>query len=453
VAAARTYTVSVVRLRCTPDDFERALVDAGMSAARVRQVLGSIPCTIKTGVEAAVAEQYAEVFRAAGGEVLIEADPTGPEEAAPPAEVAAARPRPKSPFPPPPVPTVNLRPPSAPPDDQLELDPVAPPPPPAGLEIPPIELPPPETAATGPAPIELAEVDEPFQLVSREHGFTADGGGATPARRFPLHAPTTQPGTVIDRRGPEPPLPEPGPVGGDGPELALEVADVDRGPSAHARASQHADRQIAFKVIAPPPPEPWWKRRLPHMITAAILLVIGSYFYGCAKVHGRAIDFRHQFGDDVRAKLRAPGTEFHVWTPGQIEQVVGEVARAHGFSVKSVKVTREEICTRRLALGMGCQVMNNALAVTRLDPSEQLMIANPHACPKPDWILTIEVEAKSRWGLYSYTVDEVTFQTLSSYSLTDPPEDDGRCSMEVGEDPPMPFGDGPPPGLPPGFGD
>jgi hypothetical protein len=409
VSGSEAYTVSVVRLRCSTDEFKRALVGAGMSPIRVDQVLASIPCTVKTGVSKAVAEQYAEVFRSAGAEVLIEdASAAAP---APPAAAPLA------------VPTVNLR-----------GSPSSAAAPPAAIELPPLELepaPPAPAPSAGPPAIELGDLpadDEPMQLVSREHGFAPDGGGATPQRpRFPLAAPTTAPAIVL-------PPSEPREIEADEPDgaegaPALEIAAVDKAASAHARSAGHQDKQVSFKVVLPPPPEPWWKRRLPHMITGAILLVILSYVYGCTKVHGRAIDLRRELANGMRSQVRAPGNEFGVWTPAAIREAARKVCAEHGFKLKDVKIVADKICTRSVGFGM-CQTVFNPPNISRLDAIEQTQIAR--GCPKPDWILGVTVTAKSRWGLYAYEVEEVGYITLTRWSPTDEITGDGRCE-ENGE--------------------
>jgi hypothetical protein len=296
-----------------------------------------------------------------------------------------------------------------------------------GIDLPPDDLPP----------------DEPMQVVSREHGFTADGGGATPRGRFPLHAPHTSPEIHLDAEPPEPhelELAADEPPGDSAPPPALEVAAVDRAASSHARTAAHQANQVSFKVVLPPPPEPWWKRRLPHMITGAILLVIISYVYGCAKVHGRAIDFRREVSNDIRAQLRAPGTEFAIWTPASVEAAARKAAALHHFKVLSVTVTADKICTVKMPVG--CNSVYNPLAVSRLDVTEQMQIAN--GCPKPDWVLTIKVDAKSRWGLYAYEVEEMAYTTISRWSPTEEINGDGRCeeNSDAADDPPPTPDDG-----------
>lgn len=402
---SQRFTVSVVRLNGTADEFKQRLTSAGMSAARVDQVLSSMPCTVKTNVAEPVARQYAEVFRSAGAEVLIE----------PVAEPAPGPPEQR-------VPTVNLRKPTPPPT-------AAP-----ASEMPGIDMPAVDAPPAGPPPIGLDELppDEPLELVSREHGFGPDQAGATPQRpRFPLEAPKTAPAIAVEPRpaGDAPPVVE---MEADEPEPAddggLEIAAVERVSTTHARAAGHVDKQVSFKVIAPPPPLPWWRRRLPHMITAAVLLVIGSYVYGCTKVHGRAIDFRRELGNGMREKMRHPANQDRVWTPAGVKQVAREVARDHGFELSDVRIQVEELCTLVLPTG-GCQMMYSPSSFSRLDPSEQVLIAKPNVCPKPDWIMSIQVDAGSRWGLYSYDVTEVATLTLTQWSPTEAIEGNGRCTV------------------------
>ncbi len=67
-----TYGVFVSGIHRSPEEFEAHLVREGMSAARARGVVESMPCFVKRDVPLAVANEYKAAFERAGAWVVVE---------------------------------------------------------------------------------------------------------------------------------------------------------------------------------------------------------------------------------------------------------------------------------------------------------------------------------------------------------------------------------------------
>ncbi|HUH05535.1 MAG TPA: hypothetical protein VML75_26255 [Kofleriaceae bacterium] len=214
----------------------------------------------------------------------------------------------------------------------------------------------------------------------------------------------------------------PEPLAGDEdePGWTPEVAEVPQAPTPFERAALHADRTAGIKVFLPPAPEPWWKRRLPHMILGSILLLIGSYVYGCTKVMGDSIAFRRAL-PEAGIELRNLNSKWETVTPAKVERAVRNVAKKHDMKVSRVELLAEEIGQIELP-GAGCRPANWPDTIMKLDGVDQLNLTKAgKVCAIPGYILTIRAHVSERWGLFKHGSDEVAYVLLNRYEPYDEP--------------------------------
>lgn len=214
--------------------------------------------------------------------------------------------------------------------------------------------------------------------------------------------------------------PEPLAGGEDEPGWGYDLAKVPKVPTPFERAALNTERTAGIKVFLPPPPEPWWKRRLPHMILGSILLLIGSYVYGCTKVMGDSIAFRRAL-PEAGTELRNLNANWETVTPAKVERAVRNVAKKHDMKVSRVDVLAEEIGQIEMP-GAGCRPANWPDTIMKLDGVDQLNLARAgKVCAIPGYILTIRAHVSERWGLFKHGMDEVAYVLINRYAPYDEP--------------------------------
>jgi hypothetical protein len=161
-------------------------------------------------------------------------------------------------------------------------------------------------------------------------------------------------------------------------------------------------KEINVEALPEVEEEPWLKRRYPHIIAGVVLLFIGSYFYGCTRVMGMSGKLRREIGDVNRIleNMNAQGT---VVTDAEIIAAVQQVGRKCGVDIEpdEVHILAESLGQEVLPGGV-CQMGKMPDSFHLLGPTDQQMIMQTSKhCAAPNWIVTIKVDTKARWGLFS----------------------------------------------------
>ncbi len=196
----------------------------------------------------------------------------------------------------------------------------------------------------------------------------------------------------------------------------LELAPAEPAPSKFERAAPPPDRGL--RIIAAPEPEPWWKRRLPHMISAAIVICIAGYCYGCAEVMGNSIAFRRDL-PDVGVDLRNMNAAWKVVTPSKVDTVVRKSARDHHLKVNRSTVSAQQLTTLRTRTG-GCELANPDALIGKIDPVELMRLTRGHLnCTAPNFLLEVHASVSGRWFLFKDDFDEVAYILINRWAATD----------------------------------
>ncbi len=431
------FKVFIEGLSCPPEEFALNLIAQGMDAARIDELIHAIPCYLKTDVTRQVAVNYGEAFRRAGGIIRIESP--GPVELdLPPQESQSG---------PPPIELeVGAR------EELLKLAESAP----AEVEaaaVPPLDASP--VPISAPALESLPAADNVIpQLELRRPGDSSAFPAISPAGGSrdidlgePAAAPVAREPVVeelgLDLGGPTAPPPSEfdAPSGGDAEALELdaptgrdaEALEIDlpppravapgagapatgQGGAARERPGAPKRKPIVIKPVPEPEPEPWLKRRYPHLIAISVLLIAASYLYGCTKVMASSVKFRREVGD-IETALGNMNGRGQTVTDADVVAAVKEVGKRCGLDIASgdIRIEAEEL--RQIEVGRGrCRFSHVPDLVQRMSAVDQQMIMKSvQSCTAPRWILSVHVNSRARWGLFSHEIEATRTVAINSY--------------------------------------
>ncbi len=443
------YHVFLASLNCSVEEFTRALTAQGMKPERADQVARTIPCYIKKNVARNVAVDYGNAFQRAGASIKIESAV---------AEVEVGLPLQVAPAPAPPAAVADL---GAPAASALPMS-VGPASGVAAGARP--ESARPAGGAAGVGPIELGSEASPLDLL----------GGSSPAVKLGLSAaPDVAPGSVgvvdLEIDAPSSPMLELGdndvvaldlgepaagaalplrnpapaglgaaPGGGVAPVSPSAAAGGGVAPASSSVAAAEIDlpaaeavvgadsakagsftapgkKKLVIKAIPMPDPEPWIKRRYPHLIIGVILVLIASYLYGCTTIMASSVRLRREIGD-VNRLLENMNARHEVVTDADVVAAVQEVGKKCGVDIASDDVSIFAEPLGQEQLGHSCRFAHTPDSFQKLSPVDQQMLMQAvKSCTVPDWILSVQISSKMRWGLFSHTVDATVHTWVRSY--------------------------------------
>jgi hypothetical protein len=224
----------------------------------------------------------------------------------------------------------------------------------------------------------------------------------------------------------------------DEPDIALEfvtaretsgelesIPDSDEPPAPDAEASEpvaDSPEPRPHEVTLPPQPDRL-TRWTPPAIAIGILLLAGSYVFGCVRVASTESRLEKEVVD-LGIVLENHNARGIVVTPDVIVEDVQEIGRRVGvdIEVNEVDVSPEKIGVRRDPMG-GCVVTSMPDTARHLPVWERdSLLRDMRSCDGPRWIVGIRVATRLRWGLYSQRVEFERFAPVLHYSEVDDEE-------------------------------
>jgi len=405
-AASASYRVFVEGLNCPTAEFKQRLVQQGMSAERADQVAQAIPCYVKKDVSRKVALQFGKAFQSAGAAVRIEA------AGMPDVEVGLPPP-PERPFSravtPEPVP-------SFPDDNGHETE---------------------KGWAKADGAEEAPEAEEAEEAGhSTERGWASAGemelapkwsGGDLELAVTPEVPAAADPRDAagLEEQPPRPASPvvrfasgaaSRAPDVADGQADAPEPAKSAKGPEAVKWGQRPKRKKVDVAALPTVEEEPWLKRRYPHIIIGVILLLVGSYLYGCTKVMAASGKLRRELSD-VNRILENVNARGEVVTNDDVVAAVQEVGKRCGVGISRnhIEILGESLHQERLPGGVchAGRIPDSFQLLPRTD--QQMIVQNIKTCTAPDWIVTIRVSTTARWGLFSREIDATRVTWVRAY--------------------------------------
>jgi hypothetical protein len=174
-----------------------------------------------------------------------------------------------------------------------------------------------------------------------------------------------------------------------------------------------------------PPREHPMMRWLPGAIIAALILIPGSYMYGCTRVMQKQRDFNEQLGELGRV-LENRNAKGRIVSEAIIVREVQQLASGAGVDVDRDEVTvmAEPIEVVRDPFSGGCRVGAWPEAMQYLSAQSQArLVRESQSCGVPRWIISVRVDTSVRWGLASEDLRFEKHVPVIRYSEID--DDDG----------------------------
>jgi len=359
-----TYGVFVTGIAHGVEEVRARLIADGMSAPRADELLRNIPCFAKRDVPLEKAQAYKTAFERAGLWAILEnwQTTTNPAAWRPEGDTYTA------------VPIDQVSAPTARGSDrgakvELELD---------LPELPKLDLP---LAAP-------AEAPPPLQLSAPERARRASERKPRPTPRHALPAPGTAAGIAA---------------------------------AAPPRTTSRVETPIP--VYGPRTDLSPLRRALPSIIKAAVVVLIGQYFYGCFQANSKVDRFHDSFKDISAFEAEVAGA-----MPGEVADVVAveDAVRALG-AAHGVRVDKVEIRAGRI-VRTGCDEMIQAMPpwFTNQPPGDQKRLFEAAKGSCAHWLLKIDLRGQARWGMNRADAGGTFYALLHSFD----PNDDSTWDVE-----------------------